>query len=70
MHLSEDSIYRALDRLIERKEVIEIVIFNTLKPYTTTVHYDLTSTYFEGREDNDLVLFCYSRDKKRGRSRL
>ena len=44
---------------------IEVEIFKALKPDTSTIHYDLTSSYFEGKEDNDLVLFGYSRDKKR-----
>ncbi|MGC8563179.1 MAG: IS1634 family transposase, partial [Thermoplasmata archaeon] len=34
------------------------------------VHYDLTSSYSEGRENNDLVLFGYSRDKKRGKEQI
>ena len=34
------------------------------------VHHDMTSSYFEGREDNDLVLFGYSRDKKRGKEQI
>ena len=54
---------------IEKAE-IEIDLFNTLKPDTSTVHYDLTSSYFEGGENNDLVLFGYSRDKKRGKEQI
>ena len=34
---------------------------------TSMVHYDLTLSYFKGKEDNDLVLFGYSRDRKRGK---
>ena len=66
-HISEDSVYRSLDSLLEEKDSIELEIFQALKPDTSVVHYDLTSSYFEGREDNDLVLFGYSRDKKRGK---
>ena len=70
MHISEDSVYRSLDSLLKRKDDIEIDIFHALKPDTSIVHYDLTSSYFEGREDNDLVLFGYSRDKKRGKEQI
>jgi transposase len=45
-------------------------IFNKLKPDVSVVHYDLTSSYFKGREDNDLVLFGYSRDRKRGKVQI
>ena len=62
----KDELYRALDVLIGFKDQIEIDLFRALNPDTSTVHYDLTSSYFEGKEDNDLVLFGYSRDKKRG----
>ncbi len=70
LHISEDNVYRSLDSIIARKDEIEIDLFNTLKPDTSTVHYDLTSSYFEGRENNDLVLFGYSRDKKRGKEQI
>ena len=70
IHISEDSVYRSLDSLMEKKDSIELEIFHALKPDTSTVHYDLTSSYFEGREDNDLVLFGYSRDKKRGKEQI
>ena len=70
MHISEDNVYRSLDSIIARKDEIEIDLFNTLKPDTSTVHYDLTSSYFEGRENNDLVLFGYSWDKKRGKEQI
>ncbi|MHB8360377.1 MAG: IS1634 family transposase [Thermoplasmataceae archaeon] len=70
LDLNDDNIYRTLDKLISAKDVIEIEIFHALKPDTSIVHYDLTSSYFEGREDNDLVLFGYSRDKKRGKEQI
>ena len=68
--LNDDNIYRTLDKIIRSKEELEVALFNALNPDTSTVHYDLTSTYFEGREDNDLVLFGYSRDKKRGKEQI
>ncbi|MGC8561926.1 MAG: IS1634 family transposase [Thermoplasmata archaeon] len=70
VNTEQSRIYRALDRLISKKDQIEIGIFHALKPDISTVHYDLTSSYFEGREDNDLVLFGYSRDKKRGKEQI
>ncbi|MHB8397268.1 MAG: hypothetical protein ACYDAZ_09090 [Thermoplasmataceae archaeon] len=39
-----------------------------LKPDTSMVHYGLALSYFEGKENNDLVLFDYSRDRKRGKT--
>ncbi len=70
LDLNDDNIYRTLDKLISAKDSIELEIFHALKPGTSTVHYDLTSSYFEGKEDNDLVLFGYSRDKKRGKEQI
>ena len=69
-NLKKDRIYSALDALIEKKDEIEQAIVTTLKPDMRRVYYDLTSTYFEGREKNDLVLFGYSRDKKRGKKQV
>ena len=70
VNLNDDNIYRTLDKLISAKDSIELEIFHALKPDTSIVHYYLTSSYFEGREDNDLVLFGYSRDKKRGKEQI
>jgi transposase len=68
--IKKDELYRCLDDLHSLKESIELGIFNTLNPDVSEVHYDLTSTYFEGREKNDLILFGYSRDKKRGKEQI
>jgi len=70
LSIKKDRIYRLLDKLEKNKESIELDLFNRLKPDTSVVHYDLTSSYFEGGEDNDLVLFGYSRDKKRGKEEI
>ncbi len=70
LQISEDNVYRSLDSLLEGKDEIEMDIFRALKPDTSVVHYDLTSSYFEGREDNDLVMFGYSRDRKRGKEQI
>jgi transposase len=69
-NISKDRIYFALDKLISMKDEIETSIVNILKPDLKRVYYDLTSTYFEGKEKNDLVLFGYSRDKKRGKKQI
>ncbi|EQD63080.1 Transposase, IS4 family protein, partial [mine drainage metagenome] len=66
-NMTKDSIYSALDKLISMKDEIEVSIVRALKPDMRRVYYDLTSTYFEGKERNDLVLFGYSRDKKEGK---
>ncbi len=68
--MKKDRLYRTLDRLEKNKESIELDIFNRLKPDVSVVHYDLTSSFFEGREDNDLMLFGYSRDRKRGKEQI
>lgn len=68
--MGKDDLYRCLDHIHGLKEMIEMNIFKALIPDTSVVHYDLTSSYFEGREDNDLVLFGYSRDKKRGKEQI
>jgi len=68
--IRKDRIYSALDKLISMKDEIESSIVNILKPDMKRVYYDLTSTYFEGKEKNDLVLFGYSRDKKRGKKQI
>ena len=68
--MSKDRIYAALDRLIEKKDEIEESLVEILKPDMRRVYYDLTSTYFEGKEKNDLVLFGYSRDKKGGKKQV
>ena len=68
--MSKDRIYAALDHLIEKKDEIEESMVKILKPDMRRVYYDLTSTYFEGKEKNDLVMFGYSRDKKRGKKQV
>ena len=68
--IGKDDLYRSLDALIGFKDRIEMRLFTALKPDTSLVHYDLTSSYFEGEENNDLVLFGYSRDKKRGKEQI
>lgn len=68
--VTKDRMYRALDELIMKKDDIEKAIVQVLKPDLKRVYYDLTSTYFEGSENNSLVMFGYSRDKKRGKEQV
>ena len=49
----------ASDVLIGLKDHIEFRLFTALKLGTSLIYYDFTSSYFEGRESNDLVLFGY-----------
>ena len=70
LSVHKDRIYRLLDKLEKNKKEMESDIFNALKPDVSVVHYDLTSSYFEGEENNDLVMFGYSRDKKRGKEQI
>ena len=65
--IGKDDLYRSVDALIGFKDLIEMRLFTALKPDTSHIHYDLASRYFEGRENNDLVLFGYSQKKKRGK---
>ena len=45
-------------------------MFRALNPSVSVVHYDVTPSYFVGEEDNDLVLFGYFRDRKRGKEQI
>lgn len=65
------NLYRALDFLAENKEVIEKGVFERLGlGAVKIVFYDLTSSYFESRSDDELRKFGYSRDKKKGKRQI
>ncbi len=68
--IEKDQVYRILDELIEVKEELEVRLFKKLNPKASIVYYDLTSSYFEGKEKNELVVYGYSRDKKRGKKQI
>ncbi|MGC8699220.1 MAG: IS1634 family transposase [Candidatus Acidifodinimicrobium sp.] len=68
--VEKDQVYRILDELIEVKDNMEAKLYKKLNPKTSMVYYDLTSSYFEGKENNDLVVYGYSRDKKRGKKQI
>lgn len=67
-------LYKALDILIENKEKIETSLFpvlvEKLKLDTRFAFYDLTSSYFEGKGNGNLVLFGYNRDKKKSKKQI
>lgn len=65
------NLYRALDFLAENKEALEKSVFKKLGlKDLKIVFYDLTSSYFESRTEDELRKFGYSRDKKRGKRQI
>ncbi len=65
------NLYRALDFLAENKEALEKSVFKRLGlKDLKIVFYDLTSSYFESRTEDELRKFGYSRDKKRGKRQI
>lgn len=59
----EDDLYRALDWLDREQERIEVSLA-TRRPLSTIYLYDVTSSYFEGQE-NEYAAPGYNRDGKR-----
>ena len=71
--MERTGIFRALSILEKYRETAFLRIAGRIMEPgsdTSMIHYDVTSSYFKGREDNDLVLFGYSRDKKRGKEQI
>ena len=74
IHINDDlklqNIYRSLDILAENKEFIEKRLFmqnkNLFNISTDIVFYDLTTFYYESKNENDLKKFGYSKDGKFG----
>jgi hypothetical protein len=69
----EDDLYAALDWLAEHQEQIENRLYRTYlnrvgKP-PVLVLYDVTSSYFEG-EQNELAEYGYNRDGKQGKKQI
>ena len=69
----ENALYKALDWLEEHQEEIEERLYKTYvskheKP-PALVLYDVTSSYFEG-QDNELSAYGYNRDKKKGKKQI
>lgn len=68
-NLSEDALYRNLDRLYPSRSVIESALFeserNLFNLEPTVFFYDVTSTYFEGQaKKNHKAKRGYSRDNR------
>lgn len=66
---NENDLYHAMDWLISRKSRIEGKLARRHLSEGDRVHYDLSSTYFEG-EKCPLVKFGHSRDRKRGKKQV
>ncbi len=65
------NLYRALDFLAGNKEALEKAVFKRLGlKDLKIVFYDLTSSYFESRTEDELRKFGYARDKKRGKRQI
>jgi transposase len=67
----EDDLYKALDWLAERQEAIEQALFERRykEDRPSLFLYDVTSSYFEGWE-NDLSWWGYNRDGKKGKMQI
>jgi transposase len=66
--------YRALDRLIENKEKIELEIYKNIRNLFSLkvdiVFYDTTSTYFEGEGPEEISKYGYSKDGKKDNKQI
>jgi len=73
LDIRKHRIYRALDHLIKRKDEIEKQIFDILKEKlklnVDSVHYDLTSSYFEGKKC-EIAFYGHSRDHRKDRKQI
>ena len=66
-------LYRALDRLAEAKEAIEVAWFGRHRDLftdTDLLYFDTTSTYVEGHHPQELAAFGYSRDHRGDRRQV
>jgi transposase len=69
---NEDHLYANLDWLSDHQSLIEDRLFRKLEGYRSgsgLYLYDVTSSYFEGTE-NELAAFGYNRDKKKGKLQI
>ena len=67
--VTEDSLYKALDWLLENQARIEAKLAKKHLTNGQLVLYDLSSTYFEGTKC-PLAEYGYSRDKKKGKKQI
>jgi len=70
---NEDDLYATLDWVYENKKLIEKRLFRFWKKkqkgFDNIFLYDVTSSYFEGKE-NELAAWGYNRDKKKGKKQV
>ena len=67
---NEDDLYHSMDWLTENQLRIEQSLFNTHYTKTPSFYlYDVTSSYFEGIE-NELADYGYNRDGKKGKKQI
>lgn len=73
LNIKGHQIYRSLDYLIQKKDIIERKIFDAVQKKLnldlSKSHYDLTSTYFEGK-CCDIAFYGYSRDNRKDRAQV
>jgi transposase len=67
-------IYRTLDELIKIEDKLQVYIYNKIKEKklddTSLVFYDITSTYFEGKGNCNLIFYGLSRDNRRDKKQI
>jgi hypothetical protein len=71
-HFNEDDLYYALDWLNENQLQVEKALFNfrySEKKESKLFLYDVTSSYFEGKQ-NELSDYGYNRDGKKGKKQI
>lgn len=63
--------YSPMDRLMERKDIIQKKLAQKHLTQRSVILYDITSTYFEGKYSNSkMITYGYNRDKKRGHEQI
>lgn len=63
--------YEPMDRLMERKDIIQKKLAQKHLSQRSVILYDITSTYFEGKYSNsNAITYGYNRDKKRGHEQI
>ena len=63
--------YSPMDRLMERKDIIQKKLAQKHLTQRSVILYDITSTYFEGKYSNSkTITYGYNRDKKRGHEQI
>ena len=63
--------YSPMDRLMERKDIIQKKLAQKHLTQRSVILYDITSTYFEGKyTDSKTITYGYNRDKKRGHEQI